>query len=313
MTAYILRRLTLMVPVIVLVSIIVFILVRLMPGDAVALMLEESADPEAAQEMRRQLGLDEPIPIQYLYWVRDALQADLGTSLWTGNAVLSEIVRALPVTIELTLLAMIIATLIAIPAGIFSSTRHDSVPDYAVRVVSIFGLSIPNFWLGTLMIMLPAIWFKWLPPTTYVPIYEDPIQNLKQFILPALALGYYLSAVTMRMMRSQMLDVLRQDYIRTARAKGLRQRAVIMRHSIRNALIPVVTVIGSQMGALLSGSIITEQIFVLPGLGRLTLWALQVRDYPQIQANILMIVLITLLLNLLTDISYGWLNPRIRY
>lgn len=313
MTAYILRRLALMVPVILLVSIIIFILLRLMPGDAVALMLEESSDPAAAQELRQKLGLDEPIPVQYLYWMRDALQGDLGTSLWTSNSVMSEIARALPVTIELTVLAMIIATLFAIPAGLFSSTRHDTIPDYTVRVISIAGLSIPNFWLGTLFVMLPAIWFKWLPPTNYVPIYEDPIQNLKQFILPALALGYYLSAVTMRMMRSQMLEVLRQDYIRTARAKGLRERAVIMRHSVRNALIPVVTVMGSQMGALLSGSIITEQIFVLPGLGRLTLWALQVRDYPQIQANILMIVLITLILNLLTDISYGWLNPRIRY
>ena len=313
MSAYVLRRLALMVPAILIVSIIIFILIRMIPGDAVALMLEESADPVAAQEMRAKLGLDEPVAVQYFYWVRDALQGDLGTSLWTRNSVVSEIARALPVTIELTVLAMIIATIIAIPAGIISSTRRDTPTDYGVRVVSIAGLSIPNFWLGTMLVMLPAIWFKWVPPTQYVPIYEDPIQNLKQFILPALALGYYLSAVTMRMMRSQMLEVLRQDYIRTARAKGLRDRAVIMRHSVRNALIPVITVMGSQMGALLSGSIITEQIFVLPGLGRLTLWALQVRDYPQIQANILMIVLITLVLNLLTDISYGWLDPRIRY
>jgi peptide/nickel transport system permease protein len=161
--------------------------------------------------------------------------------------------------------------------------------------------------------MLPAIWFKWLPPTDYVPIYENPIENVKQFILPALALGYYLSAITMRMMRSETLDVLRQDYIRTARAKGLRERAVVMRHGLRNALIPVVTVLGGQMGALLGGVVIIEEIFLLPGLGRLTLWAIEVRDYPQIQANILVIVLLTLLVNLLTDISYGWLNPRIRY
>lgn len=313
MLAYSLRRLALMVPVIVLVSIIIFILIRMIPGDAVSLMLNESADSEAAAEMRHDLGLDEPVAVQYLYWVRDALQGNLGTSLWTNNPVISEIGRALPVTIELTLLSMFIATCIAIPAGLISSTRYDTITDYTVRTISIAGLSIPNFWLGTMFVMLPALWFKWIPPVDYVPIYDDPIQNLKQFILPALALGYYLSAITMRMMRSQMLEVLRADYIRTARAKGLRERAVVMGHAVRNALIPVVTVMGSQMGSLMNGSIITEQIFVLPGLGRLTLWSLQVRDYPQIQANILMIVLITLVLNLLTDISYGWLNPRIRY
>lgn len=313
MLTYSLRRLGLMVPVIVLVSIIVFILVRMIPGDAVSLMLEESANPDAAAQMRRDLGLDEPIIVQYFYWVRDALQGNLGTSLWTQNSVVSEIARALPVTLELALLSMFIATLIAIPAGLISSTRYDTIVDYTVRTVSIAGLSIPNFWLGTMFVMLPALWFKWIPPTDYVPIHEDPIQNLKQFILPALTIGYYLSAVTMRMMRSQMLEVLRADYVRTARAKGLRERSVVMGHAVRNALIPVVTVMGSQMGALMNGSIITEQIFVLPGLGRLTLWALQVRDYPQIQANILTIVLITLLLNLLTDISYGWLNPRIRF
>ncbi len=313
MTAYILRRCSLMIPVIILVSIIIFVLLRMIPGDAVSLMLEETSNPAAAQELRERLGLDRPITVQYFYWMRDALRGDLGTSLWTNNSVMSEIARALPVTLQLTILSMIIATLIAIPAGIFSATRRDTLPDYSVRVISIAGLSIPNFWLGTLFVMLPAIWFKWLPPTEYVPIWVDPIQSLKQFILPALALGYYLSAVTMRMMRSQILEVLQQDYVRTARAKGLRERIVIMRHTVRNALIPVVTVLGSQMGALLGGSVITEQIFLLPGLGRLTLWALSVRDYPQIQANILMIVLITLFLNLLIDISYGWLNPRIRY
>lgn len=313
MTMYILRRLSLMAPVILLVSIIVFVLIRMIPGDAVALMLEESADPNAAAAMREQLGLDDPVPVQFLYWARDAIQGDLGTSLWTSNSVMSEIARALPVTIELAFLSMLVATVIAIPAGIFSAVRQDSGPDYVVRIISILGLSIPAFWLGTLYIMLPAIWFKWLPPTDYVPLYENPLANIKQFILPALALGYYLSAITMRMMRSQMLEVLRHDYIRTARAKGLRERVIIMRHCVRNALIPVVTVVGGQLGALLGGVVIIEEIFLLPGLGRLTLWAIEVRDYPQIQANILVIVLITLFMNLLTDISYGWLNPRIRY
>jgi peptide/nickel transport system permease protein len=313
MTTYILRRLTLMLPVILIVSVIVFILIRTIPGDAVALMLEESADEQAAEQLRDKLGLNDPVPVQFLYWLRDAVQGDLGTSLWTKHSVTSEIGRALPVTIELAILSMLIATLIAIPAGLFSAVAQDTLPDYIVRVISILGLSIPAFWLGTLYIMLPAIWFKWLPPTDYVPIYENPVQNIKQFILPSLALGYFLSAITMRMMRAQTMEVLRQDFIRTARAKGLRERAVVMRHTTRNALIPVITVLGGQLGGLLGGVVIIEEIFLLPGLGRLTLWAIEVRDYPQIQANILVIVLITLFMNLLTDISYGWLNPRIRY
>ncbi len=313
MSTYILRRLALMVPVLILVSALVFVLIRAIPGDAVSLMLEESADPAEAALLRKKLGLDESIPVQFMYWSRDALQGDLGTSLWTRNSVTSEVLRALPVTAELALLSMIVAALIAIPAGILSAVKQDTIVDYAVRSISILGLSIPAFWLGTLMIMLPALWFKWLPPTTYVPIYENPIENLKQFILPALALGYFLSAITMRMMRSQMLEVMRQDYIRTARAKGLRERAVIMRHTVRNALVPVVTVLGGQMGGLLGGVVIIEQIFLLPGLGRLTLWSIQVRDYPQIQANILTIVVLTLVVNLVTDVSYGWLDPRIRF
>jgi peptide/nickel transport system permease protein len=313
MTTYILRRLTLMIPVMLLVSVIVFVLIRAIPGDAVALMLEESSDEQAAEQLREKLGLSDPLPIQFLYWARDAVQGDLGTSLWTKNSVSSEILRALPITIELALLSMFIAVLLAIPAGVFSAVAQDTFPDYLVRVISILGLSIPAFWLGTLYIMLPAIWWQWLPPTDYVPIYENPIHNLKQFILPALALGYFLSAITMRMMRAQMMEVLRQDFIRTARAKGLRERAIIVRHTMRNALIPVITVLGGQLGGLLGGVVIIEEIFLLPGLGRLTLWSIEVRDYPQIQANILIIVLITLFMNLLTDISYGWLDPRIRY
>jgi peptide/nickel transport system permease protein len=195
---------------------------------------------------------------------------------------------------------------------LLSAFAQNHLADYVVRSVSIAGLSIPAFWLGTLYIMLPAIWFRWTPPTDYVPFVENPIANLKQFILPALAVGYYLSAVTMRMLRSQTLEVLRQDFIRTARAKGLDERDVMTRHALRNALIPAVSVIGTQTGVLLGGVVIIEQIFLLPGLGRLTLWAIQVRDYPQLQANILVVVLMTMLVNLLTDLSYGWLDPRIR-
>lgn len=312
MRRYLVSRVAIMLPAVVLVSVFVFVLIRAIPGDTVTLMLADSKDDHEAQQLRERLGLDRPLVIQYGIWVGDALRGDLGRSLWTKNPVAEEIARALPVTVELSILAMLIAILLAVPAGLLSAFAQNHLADYVVRTVSIAGLSIPAFWLGTLYIMLPAIWFRWTPPTDYVPFVEDPIANLKQFILPALAVGYYLSAVTMRMLRSQTLEVLRQDFIRTARAKGLDDRAVMTRHALRNALIPAVSLVGTQTGALLGGVVIIEQIFLLPGLGRLTLWAIQVRDYPQLQANILVVVLMTMLVNLLTDLSYGWLDPRIR-
>lgn len=312
MIAYIGRRIALMIPVVILVSIMVFVLIRAIPGDAVTLMLQDSGGKDAAA-LRAKLGLDRPVALQYLYWMRDAARGDLGQSFYSKKSVIGEIRRALPVTIELAILSMVVAVLIGIPIGLISAVWQNTIGDYIARVIGIAGLSIPAFWLGTLYIMLPSLWFHWLPPTTYVPFFSDPLQNIKQFILPALALGYYLSAISMRMMRSQTLEVLRQDYIRTARAKGVSDRVVVLRHALRNALIPVVTIVGSQMGVLIGGAVIIEQIFLLPGLGRLTLSSISVRDYPQIQANIVVIVLLTLLINLLTDLSYAWLDPRIRY
>ncbi|MFI5461595.1 MAG: ABC transporter permease [Isosphaerales bacterium] len=312
MSRYLLNRVAIMLPAVFLVSVLVFVLIRAIPGDTVTLMLADSKDDNEAQQLREKLGLDKPLAVQYGIWVRDALRGDLGRSLWTKNPVSEEIARALPVTVELSILAMLIAMLLAVPAGLLSAFAQNHALDYVVRSVSIAGLSIPAFWLGTLYIMLPAIWFQWTPPTDYVPFVEDPIANLKQFMLPALAVGYYLSAVTMRMLRSQTLEVLSQDFIRTARAKGLDESAVIGRHALRNALIPAISVIGTQTGVLLGGVVIIEQIFLLPGLGRLTLWAIQVRDYPQLQGNILVVVLLAMLVNLLTDLSYGWLDPRIR-
>ena len=312
MRTYVLRRITLIIPTIFLVSIVVFALIRAIPGDVVTLMLQDSKDPQQAEQLRQQLGLDKPVVIQYGIWLEHAVQGDLGTSLWTKNSVAGEISRALPVTLELAIISMLIASLLAIPFGLISALMQNRFPDYLVRVISITGLSIPNFWLGTLLIMLPAIWFRWSPPTTYVSIFADPVQNLKQFMLPSLSLGYGFSAITMRLMRSETLEVMRQDYIRTAQAKGLASRALVVRHILRNALIPVITVMGAQARLFLGGAVLIEQIFLLPGLGRLTLWAIQVRDYPQLQANILIIVIITLLLNLLTDLSYGWLDPRVR-
>ena len=312
MRRYLVSRIAIMLPAVVLVSVFVFVLIRAIPGDTVTLMLADSKDDNEAQQLREKLGLDKPLAVQYGIWARNALRGDLGRSLWTKNPVTEEIARALPVTVELSVLAMLIAILLALPAGLLSAFAQNRLADYAVRSVSIAGLSIPAFWLGTLYIMLPAIWFRWTPPTDYVPFVENPVANLKQFILPALAVGYYLSAVTMRMLRSQTLEVLRQDFIRTARAKGLDERDVMTRHALRNALIPAISVIGTQTGVLLGGVVIIEQIFLLPGLGRLTLWSIQVRDYPQLQANLLIVVLMTMLVNLATDLSYGWLDPRIR-
>jgi peptide/nickel transport system permease protein len=311
-TTYIARRIGLMIPVLFLVSVLVFVLIRAIPGDAVTLMAQD-AGSQNAEVLRAKLGLDKPVPVQYALWLGNALHGDLGASFTSNDSVMTQILRAVPVTAELALLSMIIAVLIGVPLGIVSSVAQNTPLDYSLRVVSITGLSIPAFWLGTLFIMLPAIWFRYLPPTNYTPFFENPYENLRQMILPALALGYNLSAVTMRLTRSQALEVLRHDYIRTARAKGLRELAVVRRHVIRNALLPVVTVLGAQAGFLLGGTVILEQIFLLPGLGRVTLFSISVRDYPQIQGNVMIIVLMVVVLNLLIDLSYAWLDPRIRY
>ena len=312
MFAYVGRRVALMVPVLLLVSVVVFILIRAIPGDAVTLMAQDTGAQNAA-DLRAKLGLDKPVPVQYAIWLGNALRGDLGASFTSNDSVTTQIMRALPVTAELALLSLVIAILIGVPLGIISSIAQNTPLDYITRVFSITGLSIPAFWLGTLLIMLPAIWFRYLPPTNYTPFFENPLENLRQMILPALALGYNLSAITMRLMRSQALEVLRHDYVRTARAKGLREGAVVLRHVIRNALLPVITVLGTQAGLLLGGTVILEQIFLLPGLGRVTLFSISLRDYPQIQGNIMVIVLMVVVINLLIDLSYAWLDPRIRY
>jgi peptide/nickel transport system permease protein len=290
----------------------VFILIRAIPGDAVTLMAQDTGGQNAA-DLRAKLGLDKPVPVQYAIWLGDALRGDLGASFTSNDSVTTQILRALPVTAELALLSLAIAILIGVPLGLMSSIAQNTPLDYVVRIFSITGLSIPAFWLGTLLIMLPAIWFRYLPPTNYTPFFENPYENLRQMILPALALGYNLSAISMRLMRSQALEVLRQDYVRTARAKGVREGAVVLRHVIRNALLPVITVLGTQAGLLLGGTVILEQIFLLPGLGRVTLFSISLRDYPQIQGNIMVIVLMVVVINLLIDLSYAWLDPRIRY
>ncbi len=313
MQRYVLRRALNMLPVLFGLTVAVFLVMRVIPGDAASAMLDESPTAAAKEELRRQLGLDRPLAEQYLTWVGGVLHGDLGTSFWTNRPVSGEIRRTAPVTIELALLASLAALVVALPIGILSAVKQDTVWDYLGRSVSIIALSVPSFWLGTLAVVLPAIWFKWVPPVTYQPLWEHPRQNLAQFWLPALVIGAGSSGAMMRMTRSALLEVLRQDYIRTARAKGLAPRSVILRHALKNAMVPVITMFGALVGGLLTGAVITETIFNLPGFGSLTINAISQRDYPQIQANVLMFGLVYTVINLLVDLSYAMLNPRIRY
>jgi peptide/nickel transport system permease protein len=263
--------------------------------------------------LRTQLGIDKPWPQQYWDWISGVLRGDWGTSFTTEEPVFSELMRRLPVTLELAIGTTIISLLIAIPVGVISATRQDTPIDYIARVTSIGGLSMPGFWLGTLLIVFPAIWWGYLPPLSYVPLLEDPWANFRQFIFPCLAMGAAFSATAARMTRSTMLEVLRQDYIRTAFAKGLRERRVVYQHALKNAMIPVVTIVGIDFGYLLGRTVIIESVFALPGIGSLTLRSIFQRDYPQIQGNVLFIAVAFVLINLLVDVLYAWLDPRIRY
>jgi len=296
------------------VSVIVFLLMRLLPGDAVIVLLgEELTTREQIEAVRTKLGLDKPIHTQYFVWVKDILRGNLGRSLQTDEPVLGRIMERLPVSLEIALLAMATAIMIAIPVGVISAIRQDTTLDYSLRLVSITGLSTPSFWLGTILLVLPSIFFQWVPPLGFVNFFEDPLGNLQQVVFPVMVLGFTLSAGVMRLTRSALLEVLRQDYIRTAWSKGLREFSVISRHALKNALIPVVTLWGVQIGRLLGGTVILETIFSLPGIGRLTLEAITNRDYTQVQANVLFFALIFFTSNLIVDITYGWLDPRIKY
>ena len=335
MSAYIIRRLLLIIPTLSILTIIVFLAVRFIPGDIidvmVARMIEQGAggaeiDREA---LERRLGLDVPVHVQYGRWIgvlpardfitgesrfKGLLQGALGQSLWGANfSVEEKIIGRLPVTIQLGVMAIVIGLVIALPVGIYSAIRQDTAADYAGRSVAIIGLATPNFWLGTMVMLYPAIWWGWSPPIEMIPFTEDPLGNIGMFLIPSLILGTASAAATMRMTRTMMLEVLRQDYIRTAWAKGLRERVVVLRHSVKNALIPVVTLIGLQLPILIGGSVIMENIFSLPGLGRLLLTALDTRDYPMVSGVNLVFATAVVLFNLLIDLLYTWLDPRVRY
>jgi len=316
MRGYIVRRLLALVPTLLLASVIVFVTVRLIPGDVIDLMLSQN-DLTASSKTREQLvaalGLDRPMWQQYLLWVSGiVLRGDLGQSLWQGTAVTGLLLARLPVTFELGAIALVVGLAIALPIGVYSAIRQDTSGDYAARSFSILLLAIPNFWLGTMVMVFPSIWWGWSPSVEYVPFTESPLRNLQHLLVPGIVLGAALSAITMRMTRTMMLEVLRQDYIRTAWAKGLNERLVILRHALRNALIPVITLVGLQVPLLIGGAVIIEQIFVIPGMGLLMLDAVQQRDYPIVTGVFLMVGVVVLMINLVVDLSYGLLDPKVR-
>ena len=315
MRAYILRRLLALIPTLLFASVIVFVTVRMIPGDIIDLMLSQNdvaADKLSRDQLVSALGLDRSMPEQYVRWVWGVLQGDFGKSLWQSTPVLEQVLQRLPVTFELGLMALVVGLLIALPIGVYSAIRQDTAGDVAARSFSILMLAVPNFWMGTMVMVFPSIWWGWSPEVNYVKFSDAPWQNMKQMIVPALVLGTALSAITMRMTRTMMLEVLRQDYIRTAWAKGLPERPVGRRHALRNPLIPVVTLIGLQAPLLIGGAVILEQIFVIPGMGLLLLEAVSQRDYPIITGVFLVVGLAVMLINLVVDLSYGFLDPRVR-
>ena len=316
MGAYILRRLLALIPTLIIASLIVFITIRMIPGDVIDMMLSQNdigADKLSRDQLIAALGLDKPMLEQYLLWVWAILHGDLGNSLWHSTPVLQEVLNRMPITFELGLMALVIGLVIALPIGVYSAMRQDTKSDLLFRSFSILLLAVPSFWLGTMVMVFPSIWWGWSPEVNYVKFSDDPWQNMKQMLVPALVLGTSLSAITMRMTRTMMLEVLRQDYIRTAWAKGLRERVVVVRHAVRNALIPVVTLIGLQAPLLIGGAVIIEQIFVLPGMGLMMLDAVSQRDYPVISGVFLVVGVAVMLINLLVDLSYGLLDPRVRH
>ena len=317
MSAYIIRRLLLTIPTLFVLSILVFLSVRFIPGDVIDAMFGDmqylggGIDREAFERM---LGLDLPVYVQYGRWMGGILlRGTLGNSMLGDWTVEEKIWGRLPVTIELGVMALVIGLLIAVPVGIYSAIRRNTAADYAGRTVAILGLATPNFWLGTMVMVYPAIWWAWSPPMGLIPFSEDPLGNIGMFLIPSLILGTYLSAATMRMTRTMMLEVLRQDYIRTAWSKGLKERVVVIRHAIKNALIPIVTLIGMQLPILAGGSVIIENIFNLPGLGRLMLGALDDRDYPVVSGVNLFFGTAVMVTNLMIDLTYALLDPRVRY
>ena len=317
MGTYIVKRLLLIIPTLFGVAAIVFLIMRVIPGDVALLILGGDdggqIDPKQLAAMRSQLGLDQPLFVQFGTWLWGVVRLDFGTSLWTGQPVVKELLIRLPLSLELALLATIVSVILAIPLGLLAAVRQDTWVDYVVRVVSIGGLAVPSFWIGILCILTLVIFFGWGPPLEYIAPWQDPWLNLEMMIWPVLTVGYRYSAVTTRMTRSTVLEVLREDYIRTAWAKGLRERAVVIRHALKNAMLPVITLIGTEFAFLIGGLVVTETVFTLNGIGRFVVDAVAHRDYPVVQALVFLIAFSFVIVNLLVDLTYAWFDPRIRY
>ena len=314
MRRYIVGRLLLMIPTLVGVAILTFVIMRAVPGDIVALRYAGSSVPQDIIDQERHiLGLDKPMWAQFVDWMTSLSRLDLGQSLWTGHSVIDEVQVRVPLSIELAVLATLFAVALAIPLGVVAAVKQDTWIDYAIRVFSIGGLAMPSFWIGIMMVLVTLTLWGWAPPVVFTPLFEDPIANLAGLILPAIAVGYRYSAVSMRMTRSTVLEVLREDYVRTARAKGLRESLVVVRHALRNALLPVVTVVSLEFAFLIGGLVVTEQVFNLNGIGKLLVDAVAHRDYPLIQALVLLLAAVFVIVNFVVDMIYVVLDPRIRY
>jgi peptide/nickel transport system permease protein len=316
MWKYLLKRFLLMFPTLFGVAVVTFFLIRVIPGDVVELRLagdRGAVSDEILQKERARFGLDQPVWKQFVVWTAGLTRLDFGTSMWTGSPIWDEIKLRFALSLQVAVMATVIAVLLALPLGVLAALRQDTWVDYAVRLFSIGGLAMPSFWLGIVFILAFLIIFRWLPPMVYTPFWVNPWQNLVQLIWPALAVGYRYSAVATRMTRSAMLEVLREDYVRTARAKGLVQRLILVRHALKNAMLPVVTVIALEFAFLIGGLVVTEQVFNLNGIGLLLVEAVAHRDYTLIQALVMLVAGIFILVNFLMDAMYAWLDPRIRY
>jgi len=316
MFRYAARRIALMIPTLLGVALLTFFMLRVIPGDVVEVKLRADGGyvtEEILQRERARLGLDKPLPAQFVDWMKGLVTFDLGNSMWTGRPVAEEIGARIGLTLQVSIMAAIISVLIAIPLGTISALFRDTWIDYAVRIFTIAGLAVPSFWLGMLVILLLLNVFHWSPPVTYTSFFEDPVQNLAQLIWPALAVGYRYAAVVARMVRSSIVEVMREDYIRTARAKGVFERLVVSRHAMRNALLPAITVIGLEFAFLIGGLVVTEQVFNLNGIGRLFVDAVSRNDFILIQALVMLLALVFVFMNLVIDMLYGVLDPRVRY
>jgi len=313
MWRYITKRILVAVPVLIGISIVAFFLIRLVPGDTITALLGANYNPEQAAILRAEYGLDKPLVVQYFIWITNVFKGNIGQSFFTNQRVLRSILQRLPVTLELMIMSFLYSVFIAIPLGALASLKKNSLLDYSASFLGLLGVSIPNFWLGTIFILFFSLFLGWFPSGGFISFFEDPILNLRYMAMPSIALGASVGAVVMRMTRSSMLEVLKQDYIEMARAKGVTRKMLIISHALKNALIPVITVLGIQMGYLLGGSVIIEKIFSLPGLGRLTLQSITNRDYILMQGCILFVAFGFVTINLIVDIIYAIINPQIRY